>query len=406
MSWLEKVEDSLIIITGDGEQYSPNWIRAKKLVEYNISEFTFRNQEGTLVDRQEPLGRKFDMELYFQGEDHLEVHKKFEVSAKDKRPWVIRHPYYDRIVVQPSSLLFDNSDHNVTRITGTLLETITRESPRTSVSPIDSIRLSKVNLDQSFEASVTATPTGQDVASMTKANKKNYNLSVPIITLPKQFEQYNYAFNQANAAVNTATASPLLAIRQTIRLISMPAEFANNVQTRVDLLNTQFKELSATVVGLTSPSSKQIYQSMAGSVLSSMCLAASTPEDNDYGYTNSVINVMDLIHANYRQLIEDLDTLQTANGGSPDSYIPNAQALIELNALINLTLANLMSIALGARQQRIIYTTEPTNFILLTHRFYSLDEFDANLNEMISNNTPSVEELIQIEKGRKIVYYI
>lgn len=406
MSWLEKLDEPLIITTGDGEQYQPLWRNAKKLCEYNIAEFEFRNLKGTLVDRGEPLGRKFDCEFYFTGEDHIDTAAAFEKSADDKRPWTIRHPYYGSITVQPSSLLYDNSDGNVTKITGTLLETITEVNPRTSVDPIDSIRISKINLDTTFETALTATPTGKDVVSMKAANKKNYNLSVPIIKLPKQVEEYNFAFNQANSFVNTATATPLLAIRSTIRLISLPATFAGSVQDRVNLLNEQFKALSQTVVGLVDPSSKQIYQGMAGSILSSMCLAASTPEDKDYGYANSVINVMDTISGVYRQLLADLDTIQTENGGSPISYIANAQALIELNALVNITVANLFSIALGARKERIVYTDVPTNLIIITHRFYGLDPDDNNLEEMRVNNNLSRSELIQIPKGRKIVYYI
>lgn len=406
MSWLEKLDEPLVITTGDGEQYQPLWRNAKKLNEYNIAEFEFRNLKGTLVDRGEPLGRKFDCEFYFTGEDHIDTASAFEKSAEDKRPWTIRHPYYGSITVQPSSLLFDNSDSNLTRITGTLLETITEVNPRTSIDPIDSIRITKINLDATFEAALTTTPTGSDVVAMTAANKKNYNLSVPIIKLPKQFEEFNYAFNQANSFVNTATATPLLAIRSTIRLISLPASFAGSVQDRVNLLNEQFKSLTQTVSGMVNPSSKQIYQGMAGSILSSMCLAASTPEENDYGYANSVINIMDVISGVYRQILADLDTLQTDNGGSPQSYIASAQALIELNALVNLTIANLFSIALGARKERIIYTDAPTNLIIITHRFYGLDPGDVNLNEMRINNNLSMAELLQIPKGRKIVYYI
>ena len=97
MSWLEKVENKLTITCGDGKEYTPNYLAAQKAVEYNIAEFDFPNIEGTYISRKAPRGRKFPLELYFQGEDHLDVADAFELSARDPRPWKLSHPYYDEL---------------------------------------------------------------------------------------------------------------------------------------------------------------------------------------------------------------------------------------------------------------------------------------------------------------------
>lgn len=406
MSWIEDIQNDLIITTGDGKKYKPDWINAKKGVDYNISEFTFPNVEGTLVDRREQLGRKFPIELYFQGDDHLVQQKAFELSAKVKKPWTIEHPLYETIIAHPSSLEFDNSVLNITKITGMLLETITNDNPITKIQPIDSIKINKVNLDSTFEKSLTATPSVADITTIKSVNKKNYNLSVPIIKAPTEFEAYVYAFNQANSFVNTAIASPLLAMRYTIRLLTLPATFAITAKQRIDLLNAQFISLRQTIIGLTQPSSKQVYQAMGGSLISSMCLAASTPLEFDYLYSNNTLATMDTLINAYKGFVADLDSLQTTNGGQPSSFIASPDGLIALNSLVSLTVANLFNISLGAKQQRIHYAEADTNVILLTHRFYGLDPDDNNLDEFISNNNFSLNQLLQVKKGTKIVYYI
>ena len=118
MSWIEKVSNEYIIVTGDGREYRPvskNW---QKSTEYNIAEFNFINVDGALVDKRRPKGRRFPLECYFQGEDHLDISERFENSAKDIRPWKVTHPYYGKLTVQASSLSFDNTVQIITKITG------------------------------------------------------------------------------------------------------------------------------------------------------------------------------------------------------------------------------------------------------------------------------------------------
>src|ERR1700747_157220 len=114
-TWLEKIKNDIVITLGDGNIFHPSSINYKKQVDYNVASFDFPNVEGTLVKRSKPLGRKFDLEIFFQGESNIDVSNDFEFSAKDPRPWKILHPYYGTLIVQPQSLLFDNSQHNVTK---------------------------------------------------------------------------------------------------------------------------------------------------------------------------------------------------------------------------------------------------------------------------------------------------
>jgi len=407
MSWKDKIEKELSITTGDGKVYKPLWLNASKKLEWHTSEFEFVEKDGTRVDRRKLKGRRFPLEIYFQGEENIETAAAFEISANDtSSPWIVDHPFYELITVEPTSLNFDNSVMNITKITGILVETITDDLPRTTLQPVDAIRIQKINLDASFEASIKSTPTPGDVAQTKKNLKKNFNLSVPVIKIPEQFEQYNNAFNQANSFVNTATASPLLAIRYTMNAISMPAQFTSNVKERVSLLSDQFDSLRLSVSSLVKPSSKEFFTAQAGTMLSSMCLAASLPLEADYLYGTKVLEIMDQISDNYRLLQDDLDTLQTTNGGSPDSFVPDPDSLNALNQLINLTVSSLYEIALGAKKERVIYAESDTNLILLTHRFYGLDDEDKNLQELQENNNFSFDQLLQIKKGSKIVYYI
>lgn len=406
MSWIDKLSNDLIITCGDNKQYRPLWLKPQRSHDFNTAEFTFHNLTGSKVDRGTRKGRRFPLELYFVGEEHLEQTEAFDLSFQDKRPIRIEHPYYGLIFVQPLDFNVDNTGDNISKITTTVIETIIDDNPKVKSDPIDNIKITKVQLDTAAEGNITATIMPTDVNTMAETNNKAYNLSVPIIKLPEEAEAYYNVFNQASSFINTATASPILAMRATISMLSYPANFTTNSQTRVNLLATTFDDLRETVAAATNTSAKQIFQIHAGTLLSAMCIAASTPIVGDYLNSKTVLSVVDSILTRYAQYIEDLDSLKTANGGNTTSYIPSADSQILLDSLIAFTTSNLYNIALSSRTERSIITERDTNIVLLTHRLYGLDPNDNNINELIQNNGWGLNHLLQIKKGTKVIYYI
>ncbi len=226
------------------------------------------------------------------------------------------------------------------------------------------------------------------------------------VVLQQASEDYFNAFNTANAAINNGTSKPIEAMRATQAVINAPALFEISVNNRLTLLTSQFQLLRNTVPNLINRSSKKIYEVNAGTLISSLCIAAINPLVGDYGNRNAVLFIVEQIITNYNNYLLDLDSLQTDNGGSPTSYIPDAGSLIGLSLLVSNTVSSLFTIALSSKQERSIICEKDTNIIILTHRLYSLDPFDNNINELMLNNNIGLYELTQIKKGREIVYYI
>jgi hypothetical protein len=102
MSWINDIQDKTFeIITGDGKSYFPKWKNAQKSTEYNLTVFDFINTEGSYVDRKKMKGRKFDLEFYFDGESCVDLGNNFELSARDSRKWLLKHPFYGEIYCHP-----------------------------------------------------------------------------------------------------------------------------------------------------------------------------------------------------------------------------------------------------------------------------------------------------------------
>lgn len=407
MSWVDKIQTTLKVTTGDGKSYTPLWRNAQKAVEFNVAEFNFPQVPGTLVDRREVKGRSFPIEFYFTGENHLDTAAEFETSSLDKRPWVVEHPYYGRINVQPISLNFDNSDLNLTRITGELLETITDQYPKGTEQPADKISADADAADAAAAATYAnnVTPTQTDIADMQANLQSNYNTAATKAD-SSIAESYLNAFNSAQSAITQATTQPLAAITAMQAVLNKPALFAGSVQDRFNVLGENLNNLRATVAGITTRSGKYLYQNNGATLLTALARTAATPLATDYANRVDVLSTITQLlnyHSNY---LTDLQTLQTANGGAPDSFLPDINSILGLNQLINYTLGNLFAIALNAKQQRSIILEEDSNWILLAHRFYGLLPDDSTITRLIAENGGGLYEMLHVRKGRVVLYYL
>lgn len=406
MSWVEQIKNDLIITTGDGAIYFPSWINARFGKEYNNTVFEYPKLAGSFVDRKQPMGRTFTLELYFTGPDHLDTMLAFNKSADDLRPWKLQHPYYGLLFVQPLGLDVDNSAHNVSKITIPVIETLLDDAPRVVDAPVESIAIKKELIDETFTQSLKAVVQPADITSVKINNKRLFSRAAPIIKIPEQYTEYTNFFNKADAGINKATALPIQAMQLLIGFISYPARLSQSVDSRVSMLKDQFQVLRNNLSGFTKVSSKQLYQIQAGSIISSMALAMSTPFPGDYRSSTATLDTMDSLSEIYGIYLGDLDLLQSLNGGSPDSFIPDADSLIALDSLVFLTISNLFNIALAAKKERSIITEHDTNWIVLTHRLYGLDPLDQNIAELMENNNVGLNGLLIVKKGTKIIYYL
>ncbi len=406
MSWIERISNPLIVKTGDSKSYTILWKNATRSREYNVAEFEFPEVDGTLVKRSRPKGMRYNIEFYFQGEDNIDNAEAFKVSADDSRAWTLSHPLYDNIIVQPLNLVFDNTAHNVTKVTGTVVETITEDRPKTSQDPVDKIAADKIALDEAFATSFAndVQPNTVDKINLSSNVASAYNLGKKKVKLTVDAEAYFNAFNTANAAILDATSEPLAAMRAIQTVLNSPGYFADSVQNRISVLSDQVEALRVGIPGVLTTAAKRIFENNIASMISSMLYASSTPETDDYENRNDVVSVIETLIDNYNQYVTDLDSLQTENGGELDSYIPDADSFRSLNLLLNFTVSNLFTIALGSKQERSIILEDDSNVVLLTHRFYKLD--DTTLEKFINTNQIGINEMLQIRKGRMIKYYV
>lgn len=420
MSWLDRVENDIQITTGEGSVFIPNWVNTSFIQEYNISTFEFPNIAGTLVRKKQPKGRKFQMEIYFQGENHLEDSEKFRIAAADQRAWRVTHPLYDEIIAHPRRLLFDNKKYNLTKITGTLLETITGVFPDTETNAIEEIEERKEAIDEQIAINYeTEVPTidGSD-ANLINVNLNDILADTEKITFGDQVANLRNAVVSAQSAVISGIGTAEGYIRKAQSAINFPFQVINSVKARLNTFKSSLDRLRESISTILGKNGKQYYEANSSSAISASCLATVTPIDisdvqdfdtdtpDELSYTtrSQVDESVELVIQMFNDYVEKIDEVQAETSTQQNAYLPDPITLMQLQEIVNLTVSSLFEVALGSRQEHVLILEEDSDPINVAHRLFGLD--DEKLETLIDINEIGLDELYLLRKGREIIYYV
>lgn len=395
MSWLDRIKNiPLEVTTGDGKTYRPIFNNASDTTNVNEAVFEFINREGALVKRGKIGVKQYEVEFHFLGEDAIDAANDFEESARDQRLWTISHPYYDNITVQPSTLNFNRNNLNDVVFTSTLYETITDSSPEETTDIQEDI------LDSSETISDNSVLNAIETDETTTKSIIDKLLDSAVTE-----EDYNNALTIGNEALNNINDTAAF-MRSISNLTRIPARFYATVQTRFNIIEEAFNELSTIF------SSKQnYYENTGANFIGAVCEAVTTSSDDiaeeqdkeelgeDYKTRNDVLNVSNKIITLFDTYLSQLSENQE-NG-----YLPNYALVSSLFNTVNKTTGQLFIYAQNALQQRTYILPEDLPLITLHHRLYGNIDEDS-IKSFVDYNNLTLDELLLIKKEREIIYFI
>lgn len=409
MNWVTRLEQQIVIRTGDGVEHRPQWLNAQQEQEFNFAIFNYIDRPLSQVQRNEPRSRRFPIEFYFLGENNIELGEAFRISALDRRPWTIFHPFYDQLIVHPIRLRFDNSQYNQTQVTGELVETIADNFPRQTADVVEQIALDKAELDENNAVGFsdqTSDLQGSDTNQIGNSIDQLETNTNTILEDPEdQVNFRNQVLNAQRDLLNIST-EPIAALRSIQATINFPANVVRSVRVRVDNLIEAFTRVVTSIANLPDvPRNLKVYAETTGAaIISAMTLAVTT---NRNPQTRAEVQgVIDDVLETYATYRTTLDGFETASQTAVDSYAANPDDQVALSNLVLLTLSALRDITLESEQEVIIVNEADSNAILLAHRVYGLDELDVNLNRFLDTNAIGLNEFLVIPKGREILYYV
>lgn len=430
MSWIDKLNNSKFkITTGDGKEYTPLWRNANKDREYNYTTFEFIDKEGSYVDRRKPKSAKYSLVLYFQGEDYLDKCEEFEKSASDPRYWTVEHPLYGTITGQPLSLGRSDNTYNNTEITVEFWESILAGVPKKTNSIQDDITADRKQLSEdsslSFASTVKLAPIDQ---SRIQGQIDHINIQSNPVLNDANKEEFRSRYGKAKSSATKILDDAYNGMKQVNELVNFSADYKPDtlsdvivgvdsffgfskkfeaeisVVKKIAVMYDIYKSVKEDLFTKQNRNNKSFFESIGSSIVSAVCQIALEPNEEDYISRKDVEKVSESVNSLYNDYVVTMDQAQSPiedliNGFSLDYNVHSG-----LSTIVNKTLYNLYAIAFNSKQERSIEIEKDTNLIILTHKYFGLDEEDKNIEKFRKLNNIVNDRIYGVKKGTVIKY--
>jgi len=429
MSWIETITTGDIIIQfGNGEVMHVLYKRPAIEHNFNAVAIEYFNIEGAEIQRGKESHRTFPVELYIQGENHLEETAKFMEYAKDTRSWRMIHPYFpnEDINCQPTTLKEDYSSANVTVITGVLWESIAKTNASffedvkaDAFEKIDLAAIQAQRLADMMSLSVS------DTAFMSNASKGSAITAKKGAFSDVDLGSINSDIAKLNSTLNNIGTEPQRFMAQLAKVLRAPSTFYSTIKGRVGVLKESFKDLTNAMKGGASLGEKLFYEQAAAltalaigeaSMISKSDIAVKqdvrNPDTGEFivsddelvTRTQVLAQVID-VNQVYQDYINQLMLMHSEKDNKLDSYYPNAELFRSIQDAMNGVTANLYSIAANAKVVRTYRLTEEMTMLELTNKLLGTYN-NEDVNRFVESNSFVMKELLIVPEGREVVYYL
>ena len=404
-------------------------------VDYNNSIYDYPLLRGSFVDRREVKGDKYTIDIMFDGDNAIVDGETFVENSKDPRPWTIEHPYYGTLRIQPVRLRIDNSTYNVYKITIQCIETLETDQPRPVVDIPGRLNELKQATDVAIVenyVTLTEVPNSEDVQNMSMAVATWDRIESAAIRSQDTLSVFKQEVSRATGFVSNLIQNATSAINSVNALINFPFRVADNLQARFNALEEAYNSVKGNVIqsaelGAVSQRDRVFFEALGASVVSTAALISIVEPDptevdeslatteveetpyslrDDYPSRQSLLNQIERIQDLYRDYIVTLDSITTDRADEPDSFTPNDDVIFNLTQLVVFSMRDLEAQIFETAQEREFVLTDDTDIINVTHRFIGLDSEDRNIDRMIEINGFSVNDMLELRKGRTVRYYV
>jgi len=404
MAWKERLENiKFTIKTGDGSVYYPLWRDSVKSTKLNFAKYDFINVRGSFIDRKESESGSFPLNFYFTGEDNLNQAKAFENSAKDKRSWVITHPFYGTLKGHPTNIERNDNSFGNTEINVLFWESIADDYPEDSDSIPDEVedrvvRLNSLGIQNYVSKAEPQTGDINDLKSSIEISAARFEPD------SINFNEYIALKNKALGDLNLLIQETEVAITTAQLVLSEPANFIRNIRSKIDSIKSAYEEIKKTI-NPENRQSKYYFETQAAALLGNLAKSSVNPLPNDYIVRSDIESVNSELFGLYNDYLATIDANQIPLENINDEYSPDIDLQSSLIDLVTYTSQSLFVLSFDARQERSVILEKDSNLIVLTHRFLGLAS-DENLETFKRINNMGLSEIYRIKKGRLITYYI
>jgi prophage DNA circulation protein len=408
MAWQDRLIEAAYT-SPSGERLRFTFENVRKEFDKRGGVFEFPDANGTFVQQLGNSGRRYPLRTFFSGNDYDLESNAFEAALSERGTGRLEHPIYGVVDVVPFGTITRRDDlktaANQAVIEVTFWETSGIIFPTAQQDPAASV-LSSVDEYNEAAAIEFEEVIGLDNATIVATFKNEYTavldatksgLQAIADTQDDVRRQFDAITDSINNGLDILVDQPLTLAAQTFQMIQAPARALAAIEARLvgykDLADALITGDDAVATNANEFRTKDLYAStyVTGSIISVV--------------NNQFITKPDALAA----AEEVLAQFEAVNTWRDDnlvalSEIDTGAAYQQLQEAVAVTAGFLVEISFSLKQERRIVLDRARTIIDLVAELYG--SIDDQLDFFIDSNDLSGSEILELPRGREIVYYI
>ena len=414
MPWNDRIREAAYT-SPSGVRLTFGYEDLSKKVEKRTTGFEFPDADGTFVQDLGHTGRRYPLRVIFWGNDYDQEADAFEAALLERGVGKLEHPIYGTVDVVPFGAIKRDdrlkTAANQAIIVITLWETIGLIFPAAQSDPASAVLLAVDEYNDAaaaeFEQSTSLT-SAVDAATFKNdyqalLDSASSGLQSLADTQEDVQKQFDAIVDSINTGLDILVSEPLTLAFQTAIMLQAPARALTIVTARLDAYNNLVTTLITGDDAISEPSTdptssnqfhtKDLYTStyVTGSVVSVV--------NTQFTTRSEALAAADVILAQLDEVTNWRDDNFQSLG-----EVDTGGAYQQLQEAVALTAGFLVEISFTLKQERSVILTRNRTIIDLVAEFYG--SVDDQLDFFIDSNDLSGSEILEVPKGREIVYYV
>lgn len=399
MAWQDRLREAAYTSPA-GTRHVFDFEDVSREFDKKTAAFEFPDADGTFVQDLGHTGRRYPLRAYFWGPDHDLQAAAFEAALRERGVGKLEHPAYGPADVVPYGGITQRDDlktaANQTVFEVSFWETIGLVYP---VPQRDTGAAVAGALERFDEAAAEYFAEGVQIggASARAAFRNRFTklLDTARDTLRSVADrqedvarQFNNVYDSIQTGIDGLIADPLTLAFQTVRMLQGPAQAAASVRDRLRAYRNLARSITSTPAESFQIDNLFASTAVTGSVLS----ALDSRFETKTAATSAAVEIL----AQFDELVAWRD----ANYPGVDV----GEAYQALQEAVALTAGHLVELSFSLKQERRLVLDRARTIVDLAAELYG--SVDDQLDFLITSNDLSGSEILELPKGRAIVYYV
>lgn len=413
MGWEDRIREAAYTAPS-GARYTFNYEDVSQSIDKSTSAFDFPDANGTYIQDLGHSGRRFPLLVYFWGDNCDVEAQQFDAALIETGPGVLEHPIYGRVDVVPFGTI-SRRDDLVTGANQVVINVVFWQTtgviyPTGLFDPAAAVfaALDRFGISAAFNfAKSVVLKTATTIASF----EERYSVILgsakgilePITEKTESIKRQVDAIEDSiKKSIGVLSGDTETLAAQTLKVIQLPSSAAADIGSKL----TAYGDISSQIVSLTESSDARVTDNTRNDYATNSLFASAAISGASLSAVNAQFQTRGQAIEAAESILILFDNMIVWRDNATDDLevVDTGEDYQQLQEVVALTAGYLLEISFSLRQERTITLDRDRTVIDLCGQLYG--SIDDSIDSLISSNDLSGSEILELPRGRKIVYYI